>query len=92
MPYKKFTLAIFIYLLATGVPLSIMMSMGVSVLLMLSLTLMFTGVIGVIVYGAGSLILTQKVLPETYKLGPVGVLLAIFGIVCLAIPLIFFFI
>lgn len=92
MPYKKFTLAIFIYLLATGVPLSIMMSMGVSVLLMLSLTLMFTGVIGVIVYGAGSLILTQKVLPETYKLGPAGVLLAIFGIVCLAIPLIFFFI
>jgi len=92
VPYKKFTLVIFIYLIATGVPLSLMMSMGVSVLLMLSITLMFTGVIGVIVYGAGSLILTQKVLPDAYKLGPGGIVLAIFGIVCLAIPLLFFFI
>lgn len=92
IPYKKFTMVIFLYLLATGIPLSIVMSMGVSVLLMLSITLMFTGVIGVIIYGSGSLILTQKALPDAYKLGPIGVALVIFGIICLALPLLFFFI
>jgi len=90
--YKKFTMVVFIYLLATGVPLSILMSMGVSVLLMLSITLMFTGVIGVIIYGSGSLILTQRALPDAYKLGPLGVTLVIVGIIFLALPLLFFFI
>jgi hypothetical protein len=89
--YKKFTIIIFIYLLSTGVPLSILMSMGVSVLMMLSITLMFTGVIGVLVYGAGSLILSQKVLPKKYRLKPLGIILAIFGIICLSIPLLFLF-
>ena len=92
MPYRKFTVVIFLYLLATGIPLSFLMAMGVSVLLMLSITLMFTGVIGVIIYGVGSLILTQRVLPDSYKLGPLGVLAVIFGIFCLALPLFFLFI
>jgi Mn2+/Fe2+ NRAMP family transporter len=92
MPYKKFILFIFLYLLITGSILSIAMSMGVSVLLMLSITLMFLGVIGVIIYGTGALILTQRALPRTYKLGPIRVVIVIGGILCLAIPLAFFFI
>jgi len=92
MSYKKFTVLIFIYLLTTGGLLSIVMSMGVSVLLLLSITLMFLGVIGVIIYGTGALILTQKALPQAYRLGPIRVLLVIGGIVCLAIPLVFLFI
>jgi hypothetical protein len=53
---------------------------------------MFIGAIGVIIYGSYALLLTQKALPKTYILGPIGVLLAIGDIVCLAIPLLFFFI
>ncbi len=92
MSYKKFTFFIFIYLLIVGVPLSFAMSMGLSILLMLSITLMFIGAIGVIIYGSYALLLTQKALPKTYRLGHIGVLLVIGGIVCLAIPLLFFFI
>ena len=92
MSYKKFILIVFIYLFITGGLLSVAMSMGISVLLMLSITLMFLGVIGVIIYGTGALILTQRVLPEAYKLGLIEVLFVIAGIVCLAIPLLFFFI
>ena len=92
MSYKKFIIIIFLYLMIAGSLLAIAMSMGLSVLLMLSITLMFLGVIGVIIYGAGALILTQKALPKAYRLGPIRVVLVIGGIVCLAIPLLFFFI
>jgi Mn2+/Fe2+ NRAMP family transporter len=92
MPYKKFIVIVFLYLLIAGGLLSVAMSMGVSVLLMLSITLMFLGVIGVIIYGTGALILTQRALPKTYRLGPIRVVIVIAGIVCLAIPLVFFFI
>jgi hypothetical protein len=90
--YKKFTWVIFFYLLSTGIPLSIAMSMGVSTLFLLSLTLMFIGVIGVILYGVGSLVLTQKALPMSYRLGPLGVFFVVGSILCLAIPFIFLFI
>jgi len=63
-----------------------------SVLLLLSITLMFIGVIGVIVYGIGVVYLSQTVLPEKYKLSKTGLLIGIIGIFFMCIPLFFIFI
>jgi hypothetical protein len=70
-----------------GIPIPIAMYLGIfSVLLLLSLTLMFLGVFGVIIYGSGAIYLSQKVLPEEYKLSTLGVLIAIIGVILLLIP------
>ena len=86
MLYKKFMAYVLIYLLATGIPLAIS---GISILLMLSITLLFIGVIGVIIYGIGAIYFSQKVLPKEYKLGKIGVAITIISIFLLIIP--FFF-
>ena len=86
LAYKRFMLYVLIYILALGIPLAILMYMGLSTLLMLSLTLMFLGVFGVIVYGAGSIYLSQKVLPDQYKLSTIGLLIALVGLFLLMIP------
>jgi Mn2+/Fe2+ NRAMP family transporter len=87
--YNRFMLYVLIYLLASGIPLAIWMYMGLSVLLMLSLTLMFIGVIGVIMYGIGAIYLSQKVLPEKYKLGKIGLAFSIIAILLMMIPILF---
>jgi hypothetical protein len=90
--YKRFMLYLLIYILVLGVPLSYLMYLGLSVLLMLSLTLLFIGVIGVIIYGIGAVYLSQKVLPNKYKLGTVKLIISIIAIMLLLIPFIFLFI
>jgi len=89
MKYKKFMLYLMIYVLGIGIPLSYLMYLGLSVLLMLSLTLLFIGVIGVIIYGIGSIYLSQKVLPTNYKLSKFNLIISIIGIILLFIPFIF---
>ena len=89
--YKRFMIYVILYILVPGIPLSILMWKGLSVLLMLSLTLMFLGVFGVLIYGAGAVYLSQKVLPEDYKLGPVSFFISILGIILLSIPVLILF-
>jgi hypothetical protein len=92
--YKRFMLYILLYILATSVPLAIKMAIdpNFSVLTFLSITLLFIGVIGVIIYGIGVIILSQTVLPEKYKLGSVGLILSIIAVIFMSIPFIFLFI
>ena len=87
--YKRFMLYLLIYILAVCIPLSYLMYLGLSVLLMLSLTLLFIGVIGVIIYGIGAIYLSQKVLPRKYKLGKINLILSIIAIILLMVPLLF---
>ena len=92
LEYKRFMLYVLIFLLVTGVPLAIWMYKGLSVLLMLSLTLMFVGVIGVVMYGIGAIYLSQKVLPEKYKLGKIGLAVSILAIFLMMIPVLLIFV
>lgn len=87
LEYKRFMLYVLIFLLSTGIPLAIWMYKGLSVLLMLSLTLMFIGVIGVIMYGIGAIYLSQKVLPEKYRLGRMGLVIAIIAVFLMMVPI-----
>ena len=87
LEYKRFMLYVLIFLLSTGIPLAIWMYKGLSVLLMLSLTLMFIGVIGVIMYGIGAIYLSQKVLPEKYRLGRIGLAIAIIAVFLMMVPI-----
>ena len=89
LEYRCFLFYIFLYLLLTGIPIAILMYKGLSVLLMLSLTLMFIGVIGVIMYGIGVVYLSQKILPPQYRLGKIGIILAWIAIFLMLIPFIF---
>jgi len=86
--YKRFMIYVVLYILIPGVPLSVLMWMGLSVLLMLSLTLMFLGVFGVIIYGIGAVYLSQKVLPPPYRLKPLPTLITILGIILLCVPIV----
>jgi len=87
LPYKRFMLFVLIYILSLGIPLAVAMYLGLlSVLLLLSLTLMFLGVFGVIIYGAGAIYLSQKVLPDQYKLSTIGLIGALIGLLLLLIP------
>jgi len=92
--YKRFMFYVLIYILVTSVPLAIKMAIdpNFSVLTFLSITLLFIGVIGVIIYGIGVIILSQTVLPEKYKLRPIGLVLSIFSVIFMSIPFIFLFI
>ena len=92
--YKKFMLYVLEFILITSIPLALKMYLdpNFSVLLLLSITLMFIGVIGVIVYGIGVVYLSQTVLPEKYKLSKTGLLIGIIGIFFMCIPLFFIFI
>lgn len=91
--YKRFMFYVLVYILSLGIPLAILMYLGLfSVLLMLSLTLMFLGVFGVIIYGAGAIYLSQKVLPDEYKLSKIGLLVALIGLALLLVPVINLFV
>jgi hypothetical protein len=86
--YTRFMIYVILYILIPGIPLSILMWQGLSVLLMLSLTLMFLGVFGVIIYGVGAVYLSQKILPVNYRLKRIPLIITIIGILLLCIPVI----
>ena len=90
--YKRFMGYLLLYILVIGIPLSILIYRGVSVILMLSITLLFIGVIGVIIYRIGVIYMSQRVLPEKYKLGKIGLTASILSVVLMSIPLLFLFI
>ncbi len=90
MPYRKFMIYFLIYILATGIPLAIIGSK--TVILMLSITLLFTGVIGVIIYGMGAVYMTQTVLPKKYRLRKAGLTVAIISVGMMILPLFFLFV
>ena len=90
--YRRFMFYLLLFFLLTGIPLAILMNFGLSILLILSLTLLFIGVIGVILYGIGAVYITQTVLPEKYRLKKSGLFIAIIGIILLVIPMFFFII
>ncbi|MGC9307626.1 MAG: Nramp family divalent metal transporter [Thermoplasmatota archaeon] len=92
MPYKRFMLYFLIYVLALGIPLALLMYGGLSVLLVLSITLLFIGVVGVLIYGVSALVLTQTVLPPAYRLSWIGATLAALCIALLVVPAIFIFV
>jgi len=89
--YKRFMLYVLMYILVLSIPLAILMYKGLSVILMLSVTLMFLGVFGVIIYGIGAVYLSQKVLPAQYRLKPIALLISILAIVLLLIPVFYLF-
>ncbi|HDO19827.1 MAG TPA: hypothetical protein ENG74_03780 [Thermoplasmatales archaeon] len=87
MSYQKFMTYLVVYLICTGVPIAILMYYGLSVILVLSITLLFTGVVGVIIYGIGVIYITQTTLPEKYKLSKPVLLLSILSIFLLTVPM-----
>ncbi|MCD6473515.1 MAG: hypothetical protein J7K47_01205 [Thermoplasmata archaeon] len=90
--YKQFAFYVFAYLFLIGIPLAVAIFTRIlSLLTILGLTLLVIGVIGVIIYGAGALYYTQKVLPEPYRLGKAGMAIAILSLIFMAIPFIFIF-
>jgi len=92
LPYKRFMLYFLIYVLALGIPLAVLMYTGLSVLLVLSLTLLFIGVVGVVIYGVAALVMTQTVLPPAYRLTRTGAVVAAACIALLVLPAVFFFV
>jgi len=94
LEYKRFMFYVLIFILVTSIPIALRMYVdpSFSVLLLLSITLLFIGVIGVIIYGVGVIILSQTVLPEKYKLSKIGLILSIIAVIFMCIPLIFLFI
>ena len=88
--YKKYLLYLILYVLATGIPMSIMIYKGLSFFLLLSITLLFIGVIGVLFYGIAVIYMSQKILPEKYKLSPFGLTLGVVAIVLMILPFLAF--
>ena len=86
MNYKRYLSFLILYVLGLGIPLSLMIYKGLSFMLVLSITLLFIGVVCVLFYGIAVVYMSQKVLPKKYKLGPVGLALGIIGIILMTIP------
>ena len=86
LEYPRFMFYLFLYLLTTGIPIAILMYKGLSVIVMLSLTLLFVGVFGVIMYGVGVIYLSQKVLPVDYRLSRASLFLSIIAVLLLMTP------
>lgn len=90
MEYRKYLIYLIVYVLSLGIPLSILIYKGLSFMLILSITLLFIGVVCVLFYGIAVIYMSQKVLPEKYRLGPFGLLLGIIGIILMIIPFLAF--
>ncbi|HEC81949.1 MAG TPA: hypothetical protein ENI42_05960 [Thermoplasmatales archaeon] len=86
-PYRKFMIYLLVYILVVGIPLAIS---GISVILMLSITLLFMGVVGVVIYGVGAIYVSQTVLPGKYRLGRIGLTIATLAVIMMIVPLFFF--
>ncbi len=91
LPYRRFLVYLMAYVLGGGILLSLLVYAGISVLLLLSLTLLFIGVVGVVVYGAGAIYMTQHMLPKRYRLGRWQLAVAIASVAMLLAPLVAFF-
>ena len=90
-PYRKFMFYFLLYILATGIPLAIIGSMT-SIILMLSITLLFIGVIGVAIYGIGAIYMSQKILPAEYRLRGIGLVIAVISVILMIVPIFFLFV
>jgi len=90
LPYRRFLVYLMVYVLGLGILLSLLVYWGISVLLLLSLTLLFIGVVGVVIYGAGAVYMTQRVLPERYRLNRWQLAVAIVSVLMLLVPLVAF--
>lgn len=88
--YKRYLIYLILYVLTTGIPLSVAIFKGLSFFLVLSITLLFIGVVGVLFYGIAVIYMSQKILPEEYRLTPFGLLLGIIAIVLMIIPFLAF--
>jgi len=86
MDYRKFMVYMMIYMLVSGIPLAILGYYGLSIILMLSITLLFIGVVGVVIYGIGTLYLSQKYLPEEYKMGKMATLISAIFLILFIVP------
>ena len=86
MEYKRYLLFLILYVLMLGIPLSILIYKGLSFMMILSITLLFIGVIGVLFYGIAVVYMSQRVLPKKYRLGKFGLALGIIGIILFIIP------
>ena len=83
--YQRFMKMFLIYILTTGIPLAILVRFGLSVIILLTLTLLFIGVIGVIIYGIGTLYAIKTTLPREYA--PLHhLVLGIVALIMLIIP------
>jgi len=91
MEYRKFMIYMMIYMLVTGVPLAILGYYGFSIILMLSITLLFIGVVGVVIYGIGTIYMSQKYLPEGYKMGKAWAIIAVIFLILFMFPFFSFF-
>jgi hypothetical protein len=80
------------YILILGIPLSLLIYKGFSVMTMLSITLLFIGVVGVIFYGIGSVYLTQRILPKEYRLNYLSLFIIILFMILFLVPLLIIFI
>ncbi|KAA0001839.1 MAG: hypothetical protein FE048_04825 [Thermoplasmata archaeon] len=90
LPYRKFMFYLLIYMLVTGLPLAILGYYGLSIILMLSITLLFIGVFGVIIYGIAAIYMSQKFLPEKYKMSRILLAAAIVSVMLMMVPFLFF--
>jgi len=91
--YKRFMMYVLLYIVVVSIPLAIRMYVdpNFSVLFFLSITLLFIGVIGVVIYGIGVIFLSQKYLPSKYKLSMPSLIIGIIGVILLIIPFLFIF-
>ena len=90
MEYRRYLAYLVFYILILGIPLSILIFKGLSFMLILSITLLFIGVVCVLFYGIAVVYMSQKALPEKYRLSSFGLLLGIIAIVLMIIPFLTF--
>ena len=90
MEYKRYLVFLILYVLGFAIPLSIAIYKGLSFMLILSITLLFLGVVGVLFYGIAVIYMSQKVLPKKYRLKSFGLLLGIVAIILMIIPFLAF--
>ena len=90
LDYQRFMQYFLLYILVLGLPLSILMRFGLSVIVMLSITLLFIGVIGVIIYGIGTIYVIQTTLPEEYRSSKLTLFAGTIAIMLLLVPFLSF--
>jgi hypothetical protein len=90
MEYRRYLAYLVFYILILGIPLSILIFKGLSFMLILSITLLFIGVVCVLFYGIAVVYMSQKALPKKYRLSSFGLLLGIIAIALMIIPFLTF--
>ncbi len=80
MEFRRFMAYLVLYVLVLGIPISLLIFKGLNFMLILSITLLFIGVVCVAIYAIAAIYMTQKILPKEYRLGPIGLGIAILSI------------